>query len=120
MVSHLGAFVAVSVLVIVTPGPDTALTTRNALLAGRRAGVLTGFGVVTGLLVWSLAAALGVATVVRAYEPAFVTIKIVGACYLVVLGGRALWEAFRPGRGPDGGSVPGAAGSRAEWPTGRG
>jgi threonine/homoserine/homoserine lactone efflux protein len=101
MFGHLGAFVAVSMLVIVTPGPDTALTTRNALLAGGRAGVLTGFGVVTGLLVWSLAAATGVAALVRASEPAFFAIKIVGAGYLAFLGGRALWEAFRPGPAPD-------------------
>jgi threonine/homoserine/homoserine lactone efflux protein len=95
MLSHLGAFVAVSALVIVTPGPDTALTTRNALLAGRRAGVLTGLGVTTGLVIWSLAAAAGVAAVVRASEPAFVAIKIVGAGYLIVLGSRALLEALR-------------------------
>jgi len=40
-VGALWAFVGVAALVIVTPGPDTALTVRNALLGGRGAGVAT-------------------------------------------------------------------------------
>jgi threonine/homoserine/homoserine lactone efflux protein len=36
------AFVAVAALLIVTPVPDTALTTGNALIDGRRGGILTG------------------------------------------------------------------------------
>lgn len=39
--SSLAAFVGISLLVIVIPGQDTALTIRNTLVGGRRAGVLT-------------------------------------------------------------------------------
>ena len=46
--THLAAFLAVSALVIVTPGQDTALTIRNALLGGRRGGVFTAGGVAVG------------------------------------------------------------------------
>jgi threonine/homoserine/homoserine lactone efflux protein len=52
---------SISVLVIVTPGPDTALTVRNTLLGGRRGGVLTALGVVLGQAVWALATAAGLA-----------------------------------------------------------
>ena len=38
------AFLGVGVLVIVTPGPDTAVTVRATLLGGRRAGVMTATG----------------------------------------------------------------------------
>ena len=47
----LWTFVGVAALVIITPGPDTALTVRNALLGGRRAGVATAAGVALGLAV---------------------------------------------------------------------
>ena len=43
---NLGAFVAVSVVVICTPGPDTALIIRNTLSGGRRGGIATATGVI--------------------------------------------------------------------------
>ena len=96
---HLLAFVGVSAVVIVTPGPDTALTIRNVLLGGRRAGVLTAFGVSVGQAVWTLAAAAGVAALLQASEPAFVALKLFGAAYLVWLGGETLVRTIR--RRPD-------------------
>jgi RhtB (resistance to homoserine/threonine) family protein len=79
-------FLAISILLIVIPGPDTAVVTKNALLGGRRGGVLTAAGVTGGLLVWTLAASLGIATLIRASEAAFVVVKLAGALYLVWLG----------------------------------
>ena len=46
------AFLGVSLLVIVTPGQDTALTIRNTLAGGRRGGAFTALGVVTGQVMW--------------------------------------------------------------------
>ena len=87
-------FLAVSIVVILLPGPDMALVARNALRDGRRAAVATGSGVVAGLLVWSLAASLGVAALLRASAPAFFAVKIVGAGYLVYLGALSLRAAL--------------------------
>jgi threonine/homoserine/homoserine lactone efflux protein len=92
---HLGAFVAVAAVVIIAPGPDTVLVTKNALLHGRGAALATSLGVNTGLLIWSLAAAFGVAAVVRASAFAFTALKLVGACYLAWLGLQALRAAWR-------------------------
>jgi threonine/homoserine/homoserine lactone efflux protein len=94
------SFVAVAALVIVTPGQDTALTIRNTLAGGRRAGTATAAGVSTGQAAWALATAVGVAAVLRASEPAFLALRLVGAAYLVLLGVRALYGALR-GRLPD-------------------
>jgi threonine/homoserine/homoserine lactone efflux protein len=94
-VGGLLAFLAVAALVIVTPGPDTAITIRSTLLGGRRAGVLTAFGVVTGQACWSLAASAGVTALLVASEPAFVAVKLAGAAYLVWLGAQALRAAVR-------------------------
>jgi threonine/homoserine/homoserine lactone efflux protein len=96
----LWAFVGVAALVIVTPGPDTALTVRNALLGGRAAGVATAAGVAFGLAVWTVAASAGIAALLVASEPAFVAIKLAGAAYLVFLGVQSLLHALR-GRGAE-------------------
>jgi threonine/homoserine/homoserine lactone efflux protein len=92
------AFVGVATLVIVTPGPDTALTIRNALLGGRAAGVATAAGVALGLAVWTAAASAGLAALLVASQPAFVAVKLAGAAYLVLLGATTLVHALR-GRG---------------------
>jgi threonine/homoserine/homoserine lactone efflux protein len=91
----LWAFVGVAALVIVTPGPDTALTVRNALLGGRACGAATAVGVVLGLAVWSLAASAGGAALLVASEPAFLAVKLAGAVYLVFLGAQSLLRALR-------------------------
>jgi threonine/homoserine/homoserine lactone efflux protein len=94
-VELLAAFLAISALVIVTPGQDTALTIRNSLLGGRRAGVFTALGVSAGQAVWALATSIGIAALIVAFEPAFVALKLAGAVFLVYLGGQALWSALR-------------------------
>jgi threonine/homoserine/homoserine lactone efflux protein len=91
------AFLGVSFVVIATPGPDTALTIRNSLLAGRRGGVFTALGVSSGQAVWTLATSVGLAAVLAASEPVFLALKIVGGAYLVFLGGQALLAAVRDG-----------------------
>lgn len=92
MMTHVGAFVGLSLVVILTPGPDTALTLRNAL-RGRRVGVATGIGVTSGIAVWTVAAAAGVAAVVAASEPLFLALRVVGGLYLLWLGAQALRAA---------------------------
>jgi threonine/homoserine/homoserine lactone efflux protein len=89
------AFLGISIVVIVTPGPDTAMTIRNALMGGRPAGVLTALGVAAGQAVWALAASLGVVALLVASEPLFLAVKLAGAAYLVVLGVQAVIGAFR-------------------------
>jgi threonine/homoserine/homoserine lactone efflux protein len=108
-VGELVAFLAVAALVIVTPGPDTAITIRSTLLGGRRAGVMTAFGVVTGQACWSVAASAGVTALLVASEPAFVAVKLAGAAYLVYLGVQALRSAIR--RGPAAGPLAARRGS---------
>jgi threonine/homoserine/homoserine lactone efflux protein len=106
-VTHALAFLGVSALVIVTPGQDTALTIRNALAGGRRSGVFTGLGVAVGQATWTLAAAAGIAALLRASEPVFVALKLFGAAYLVCLGVQTLVGAFRRG-----GRMPGGHATR--------
>jgi RhtB (resistance to homoserine/threonine) family protein len=99
--AHLLVFIGVAAIVIVVPGPDTAVVTKNVLVHGRRAALGTSLGVSAGLSVWTLAAAVGVASVVRASAVAFTVLKLVGALYLVWLGLQALRAAGRAGSGAD-------------------
>ena len=93
--AELIAFLGVATLVIVTPGPDTALTVRNTLLGGRDAGMWTAAGVSTGLAIWALFTSVGIAAVLVASEPAFLAIRYVGAAYLIWLGVQGLAAAMR-------------------------
>ena len=93
--TELAAFLGVSAIVIVTPGPDTALTIRSSLLGGRRAGIFTALGVSCGQAVWTLASAVGIAALLAASEPAFLAVRIAGAAYLIWLGLQALAAAVR-------------------------
>ena len=71
MQANIPAFMGVAAFILVTPGPDTALVTKNALIYGRRAGLATSLGVASGLLVWTIASALGIAAVVHASAAAY-------------------------------------------------
>jgi threonine/homoserine/homoserine lactone efflux protein len=97
-VANVLAFLGVALLVIVTPGQDTALTIRNTLAAGRRAGVHTAAGVSTAQAIWAVSAAVGVTALLRASEPAFLALRLAGSAYLVYLGVQALRSAL--GRRP--------------------
>ena len=92
---ELAAFVAVAAVVICTPGQDTALTIRSALSGGRRCGLATAGGVALGQAAWTLATAVGLASLLTASQPAFMALKLAGAGYLVALGVQTLLRAIR-------------------------
>src|SRR5581483_3297794 len=95
MTGPLLAFLGISALVIMTPGPDTALTVRTSLLGGGRGGAFTALGVVCGQALWVLASSLGAVALLAASEPVFEVIKWVGSAYLVWLGLVSLVDAWR-------------------------
>lgn len=87
---RFGAFLAVATLLIITPGPDMALVTRNALIGGRRAASLTGLGVAAGTVGWAVASVAGVGVLLQTSATAFMLLKLAGAAYLCYLGLRSL------------------------------
>ena len=92
MLLSLVAFVGAAVLIVLLPGPDTLVVVRSILRGGRRRGILTALGNLCGLTVWVLAAALGLAAMVEASEVGYTVLRVVGACYLVLLGVQA-WRS---------------------------
>ena len=107
---NFAAFLGISLLVILSPGQDTALTIRNTLLGGRGGGIATAAGVVTGLATWTVASSAGLAALLVASQPLFLAVRLAGAAYLIFLGLQALYGAVvrgddrpdvvGPGKGP--------------------
>jgi threonine/homoserine/homoserine lactone efflux protein len=93
-------FAIAALVLIMLPGPDQALITRNALVGGRYGGLLTMLGGVLGLTVHASAAALGLSALLLASATAFTVLKIAGAVYLLWLGLQMLRSAVRSGRSP--------------------
>lgn len=102
------AFLGVSLLVICTPGQDTALTIRNTLLGSRATGAATAFGVSSGQATWTVATSAGLAVLLTASAPLFLAVRLAGAAYLVYLGLRSLCKAIfdRNGHDSTSGSAP--------------
>lgn len=93
--ARFASYLAIAALLIVTPGPDMALVTRNALLAGRRTASFTALGIAAGSLIWGITSVLGIATLLERSVVAFTICKFVGAAYLGYLGLRSLIAYFR-------------------------
>jgi len=87
------AFAGVSLLLAVTPGPDMAVVTKNALAHGRRGVLLTTSGIALALVIWVTATAVGLSALLRASGGILFALKLAGACYLAYLGVRALLES---------------------------
>jgi threonine/homoserine/homoserine lactone efflux protein len=84
------AFVAVAVVLTLSPGPDMALVLRNTLRGGRASGFRTIAGIAVGLVGWATASALGVAALLAASATVFTALKLAGAVYLAYLGIQSL------------------------------
>ena len=110
--SVVAAFVAASVLLAVTPGPNMSLIIANTLAGGLRAGLTTLAGTLTGLSILVGVASVGMTSVMVLMSEWFDVIRWAGALYLVFLGLRQLWAYFRE---PTGAGTPArkiSAGSR--------
>lgn len=77
------------------------LVMRNVLRGGRRSGVMTTFGICTGLFVHALLSAFGVSLILMHSATAFHIVKLAGACYLIGIGGQSLVSAVRTPRTDD-------------------
>ena len=89
---HLALFVVSGILLNLTPGQDTLYIVGRSVSQGRRAGLLSVLGIMTGCVVHALAAAFGLSAILATSAQAFVVVKLAGAAYLVYLGVRMLFE----------------------------
>jgi threonine/homoserine/homoserine lactone efflux protein len=92
----LTAFVVACALLSLAPGPSIAMVIRETLSGGRRNGLAAAVGTETGILGWSIAAALGLSVLVAVSQVAYDVIRTAGAAVLLFLGAQALWAARHP------------------------
>jgi threonine/homoserine/homoserine lactone efflux protein len=95
---QLWPFLIAITLLTLTPGVDTLLVIRNTTRGGVRDGIMTSFGICSGLFVHAAVSALGISWILLQSSWAFAVLKLVGAGYLIWLGLASLWAA-RAGRG---------------------
>lgn len=86
-------FAGAALLMVLTPGPNMIYLLSRSLCQGRRAGVLSLFGVAAGFVLHMLAAAVGLTALFMAVPLAYEVLKWAGALYLLCLA----WQAVRPG-----------------------
>ena len=86
MLGQIAAFTVAAAVVTLAPGPDMALVARRAITDGWRRASVTSAGIVTGLLVHATASAIGISAILVRSATAFTVLKVIRACYLVVLG----------------------------------
>lgn len=101
--NRMAPFLLLAITLVVAPGPDFAMVTRNVLRGGRRAGMQTALGVATGQTVWTFASVAGIAAILRLSTVAFDIVKLVGAAYLAYLGLKMLISAVLKRSDPDSG-----------------
>ncbi len=95
MWSRYGEFVAFATVLVLIPGPDFAVVTKNALAFGRRRGRFCALGVTTSNALQGTVAASGLSAVIVRAQPVFQAIKWAGVAYLALLGLQALRSALR-------------------------
>ena len=93
--SKYAEFLAFAVVLVLIPGPDFAVVTKNTLVGGRRRGRWTALGVSSSNLVQGTAAAFGLSALIVRIEPLFEAVKWAGVCYLAYLGAQAICSALR-------------------------
>ncbi|MFH8580346.1 LysE family translocator [Streptomyces zaomyceticus] len=85
---QLIAVAVITILAVISPGADFAMTVRNSYLYGRTAGVLAAVGIALGVLVHVTYTMLGVGLLVSRTPMLFTAMKLIGAAYLVYIGYR--------------------------------
>jgi threonine/homoserine/homoserine lactone efflux protein len=95
------SFLGFATVLVLVPGPDFAVVTRNTLASGRRRGWWSAIGVSCSNAVQGAAAAAGLGALVLRVEPLFQAIRWAGIAYLLVLGVQSLRSALRGEYAPD-------------------
>lgn len=88
----IGTFTIASLLLLATPGPDLLAVLGRGISQGRQAAMVTVMGYALGDFVHTTFAVVGLSALIRSSAIAFMSVKYVGALYLIYLGIQAIWH----------------------------
>ena len=87
---NLPTFILSGILLNITPGQDTIFIVSRSVAQGRRAGILSALGILSGAVLQLLVVAFGLASLIQAWPLALLVIQWFGAAFLLFLGVSAL------------------------------
>ncbi|MFE8695096.1 LysE family translocator [Cytobacillus sp. FJAT-53684] len=83
-------FIFMAIMLIILPGPDTAIITKNTISKKKAAGMQTTLGTLVALLIHTLAAVFGLSALIVKSAFLFSILKYAGAVYLIYLGCKSM------------------------------
>ncbi|MBN2350811.1 MAG: LysE family translocator [Bacteroidales bacterium] len=91
-IKDFGLFIALSWILIITPGPDFIYVLTRGISNGKKAGLISAFGVTLGIFVHTIFAALGLSIILKTSAIAFMIVKFFGAGYLIYYGIKTIMD----------------------------
>lgn len=85
-IQNFELFCLSAIILSVTPGPDTFYILGRTISQGKNSGIASVLGISTGVLIHTVAATIGLSTILATSALAFGIVKLVGAAYLIYLG----------------------------------
>lgn len=85
MIETLLSFVLATSILAISPGPDNIFVLTQSIVNGKKYGLATVFGLISGCLVHTTLLAFGVSAIIKESANLFFAIKVFGAIYLLYL-----------------------------------
>ncbi|MGG3118875.1 LysE family translocator, partial [Bacillus paranthracis] len=87
-------FILTAMLIIMMPGPGFALVTKNTISHGKSGGIKTVLGTISGMMIHTIMATLGLSAILMKFAMLFTFIKCAGAFYLIYLAVKSIKSAL--------------------------
>lgn len=94
--SNVYLFIAASFLLCLAPGPDNIYVLTQGMTKSKKAAIITTLGLCSGIVIHTIAAALGISVIFKTSEIAFDIVKFAGAAYLLYIA----YQAFKHRNAP--------------------
>lgn len=92
LLGNLPSFIFATALLVMIPGQGVAMVLRQSIMGGAKAAFLSSIGNCVGILIWSIASAIGLSAVFTESEMAYLVLKWSGVLFLTVISLQTFWS----------------------------